>query len=66
MNLTGAQPDSCISSDSSCAEIPVKFFGHPFYEVSCLFLCLKSENELTSKKNAVGICWIMLVFILWI
>ena len=51
MNLTGAQLDSCISSDSSCAEIPVKFLGHPSYEVSCLFLCLKSENKLTSKKK---------------
>ena len=61
MNLTGAQLDSCISSDSSCAEIPVKFLGHPSYEVSCLFLCLKSENKLTSKKKMrlvyVGSCW---------
>ena len=47
-NLTNAQPGRYISSDSSCAEMPVKC-RRPSCEVSCLLLCLKPENKLPTK-----------------
>ena len=56
MNLTNAQPGRYISSDSRCAEMPVKS-RRPSCEVSCLFLCLKPENKLPTKHMvfAVGV-----------